>query len=269
MIERKKIKYYRYQRLTKRKRSVLKNRFFWLSLFILILAGLFFYFLFFSSIFQVNKIIITGEKKISEENLKLLVKSKLENKICFFPGKNIFLINLEEIKKEILNKFPPIGEVEIGRKFPQTINILIKERKEIGIWCQEENCFLIDNQGIIFEQSAKEGGLIKIRKKEKNEPLILGRKVVEKERLSKILKIKTQLEENLKISSLEALIVSEERLNIKTSEGWEAYFSLTGDLDWQIKALGLILTKQIPPEKRKKLEYIDLRFSRVYYKFQP
>ena len=63
-----------------------------------------------------------------------------------------------------------------------------------------------------------------------------------------------------------AVIVSEERLNVKTSEGWEIYFNTADDLDWQVQELALVLEKQITPEKRRNLEYIDLRFSRVYYK---
>ena len=62
--------------------------------------------------------------------------------------------------------------------------------------------------------------------------------------------------------------VSEKRLNTKTSEGWEIYFNLKGDLNWQITELGLVSEKQIPLEDRGELEYIDLRFSRVYYKYE-
>jgi len=55
-------------------------------------------------------------------------------------------------------------------------------------------------------------------------------------------------------------------LDAETTEGWTVRFNLKGDLDWQVTELRLALEKQISPEKRKSLEYIDLRFSRVYYK---
>ena len=121
-------KAYRKPYRIKKKKSILKNRFFWLGVLTFTFAGIICYFLFFSEIFQVEKIIITGEERVPTESLKLLIDKNLEKKILFLKTKSIFLVNLSEIKKDILDNFPQIAGVEIGRGFPDALNILIIER---------------------------------------------------------------------------------------------------------------------------------------------
>ena len=112
----------------KRKKPILKNRFFWLGILIFVFVVSLSYFLFFSEIFQLEKIIVTGEEKVSKEDIKLVVEEKIEKKILFFKTKSIFLVNISEIKKDILGGFPQIAEVEIKRSFPDALNIVVVER---------------------------------------------------------------------------------------------------------------------------------------------
>ena len=249
----------------KRKRSIFRNRFFWLGILIFVFLSSIFYFLFLSRTFQVEMIIVTGEEKVSAEDIKLLVEKKLENKILFFKTRSIFLVNLDEIKNDILNNFPQIAEVEIGRGFPDALNILVVERLSLVIWCQENNCFLLDNEGVIFEKVVEfEPKFLKINNLILKTDLELGGKVIEKENLNLILEIEKKVKENLKINIGEFIIVSEERLNAKTAEGWEIYLNPKENIDWQLTKLNLILEERIPPEKRRNVEYIDLRFEKVY-----
>jgi len=97
----------------------------------------------------------------------------------------------------------------------------------------------------------------------------LGNKVIEKEFLSSILDTESKLENNLKIPVEEVLVVSDERINLKTSEGWEIYLNPKGDVDWQLTKLSEVLEKEIPLEKRGNLQYIELRFGNFApYKYQ-
>lgn len=245
----------------KKKKSILKNRFFWLGILLLIFIGTIFYFLIFSSFFQVEKIIVSGEKKVSKEEIVAIVEENLEKKILFFPSRSIFLVNLNKIREDISNTLPKIAEIEMSRTFPDALNILVIERLSLATWCQEERCFFLDKEGIIFEETSEiSPNNIKI-KDLREKKLELGEKVLEKEILDSIGEIEIKLRENLKINIEEFIIASDERLNVKTNEGWEIYFNLEGDLDWQLTKLNLVLKEKIPPEKRKDLEYIELRFG--------
>jgi len=84
--------------------------------------------------------------------------------------------------------------------------------------------------------------------------------MIERDYLEKILKIQKYLFEELKLGTKEFLVFSQ-RLNVKTDEDWEIYFDPRGDLNWQLTKLNSVLKEKIPPEKRKDLEYIELRFG--------
>lgn len=256
-----KVKSFRKPYRIKRKRSILKSRFFWLGFLFLVFVATIFYFFVFSSFFQVKRIIISGNERVLEEEIVAIVEDNLEKKILFFPTKSIFLINLNKVKKDVLNNFPQIAEIEIGRGFPDALNIIVVERLAMAVFCKMEDCFLLDNEGVIFEETQLEGDLIKIIDKQKIDgTAVLGEKVIEKDYLEKILKIQKNLSEELKIGTKGFLVFSE-RLNVKTADGWEIYFDPKGDSNWQITKLGLVLKEKIPPENRKDLEYIELRFG--------
>lgn len=268
--------YYRKPHRYKKRKPIFRKKFLALVFLALVVAGAVFFGLFLWNIFWVDKIIVSGEDKVAKEEIEFWAEKRLENKILFFTTKSIWAVDTSQIKKDILGAFPQIAAVEVKKSFFDAINVLVIERQSIAVWCQAENCFLLDSEGIIFALSAEalaeaegippETNLIKIIDKQGKEPPFLGDKVIEKEKLAQILEIKSRLAEVAKISIDKAAVLSEERLNVMTSEGWEIYFNLKGDLSWQVTELAVALEKQISPEKRRGLEYVDLRFSRVYYK---
>lgn len=255
-------KIYRKPHKFKKKKPFFRSGFFWLALLIIIILSSLFYFLFFHQIFQIEKINISGQNKISQDSISSIIENKLEQKIIFFKTKSIFLINLKKIKEEILDEIAQIGEVEIKRQFPDTLNAVVAEREEVAVWCQNEKCFLTDKEGIIFEEKeSPEEDLIKITDKEKTNTLLFGEEVIAKDDLEKLLKIASKLKSDLKIPVKDFLVSSEGTLTLLTEENWEIYFTLKNDIDWQITKLGAVLEEKIPPERRKDLEYIELRFG--------
>jgi len=259
------MKKYRKPYRIKKKKSIFHSRFFWLVVLVLIFLGGIFYLLFLSPFFQIREIKISGadryNEKVPSEAILTTVQGKLDQKLIFFSTKSIFLVDLNQMRKEILKEFPQIAQANLKRKFPQILEIEIEERKPIAIFSHEGSYFFIDKEGIIFEEILRdELKLLEIKNSILKEKPKLGERVVEEELISKILKISSELE-NLKVQILEANLVSDERIDIKTSENWEIYFDPQKDLDWQLAKLKVDLENVIPPEKKKDLEYIELRFG--------
>jgi len=272
------VKGYRKPHRFKKRKPIYRNRFFWLAILILIFFSSFFYFLFFTEFFQVEKISIVGLEQISEEQLNLSIKDKLENRILFFPTRNIFLVDLNKIKEDILKKFHRIATIEIHRNFPDSLNVLVTERKIIATFCQEgeedkssslpsafareANCFALDEEGIVFEEKQIDRIIQPLIKALISaDEISLGKKVIEKEDLISILEINSQLKEDLNIPIEEFIISSKEKLIVLVSEGWELYFNLQENIKWQLTKLKALLEEKIPEEQRKDLEYIELRFG--------
>jgi len=239
----------------KKKKSILKSRLFWRVVLGLIFTGVSLYFFFLSSIFKIKEINISGNQKVKTEAIEEMIKNG-----------NIFLINLEAVKKEILGKFPQIASVNLKRKFPDSIIVQVEERKAVAIFSQGDNLFSLDKEGVIFENATSTGDLLKIQNLDEARPrpdLKLGDKVLESNLMSSALTIVSKLKDDFKIAIKEVSAVSNERLNVKTSEGWEIYFNPTKDLNWQATKLRAVLEQEISPERRKSLQYIELRFGNL------
>ncbi|MDP2664339.1 MAG: FtsQ-type POTRA domain-containing protein [bacterium] len=236
----------------RKKRYMLKNRFFWLASLALTLVTSLVSFLFFSGTFLIERVVVIGEQKVSKEAIKTLILPQ-----------NIFLIDTQAVRMEILGSFPQIAEVKISRGFPDSLNISVVERVPVITWCQEDDCFLLDSKGIIFEKTAvNEAGDQRtlIRNLNDGEPN-LGERVIEEEELSKILEIESLLKSGLKIEVKEFTTSSDDKLVVLTEDNWEIYFSLANDIDWQGTKLRAVLEEKIPQKDRRDLEYIDLRFG--------
>jgi len=257
-------KHQSYYRKYRRKKII--KKFLLISFLILIVLGGAFYILFFSPLFRLKEIEILGNEKVQEQDLRIIIEQKIFKKLIFFSSKSIFWLDFQIPEKEILDNYPQIATVSFKKRFPSKIIVKIEERKKIGIFYQKTTPHLIDKEGVIFEkvEVLNSNFIVKSEKTNFN----LGDKVIEKENLEKILKIQKTLE-ILEINVEYFFLPSPKTLNVKTSEGWQIYFSLVEDLDWQITKLKLSLENKIPPEKRGILEYIDVRFGNmVYPKYQ-
>lgn len=255
----------------KKKKPIYKNRFFWLGIFFLTIFSSIFYLLFFFEFFQVKNINIEGQNKVSADSIKLLAESKLDSKVLFLNTKSIFLVRSGEIKEQILSDFPQVAKAEVRRELPDIIDIKISERVGQAVWCREERCFALDNEGIIFEEifdTATDTFRVKGGSGDRPD-LKLGDKITDKDKLSQVLYLESKLRDKIKISLAEINMVSDERLNAKTLAGWEVYFDPGEDLNWQMDKLYAVLDKEIPSEKRDELEYIELRFGNLAsYKYR-
>ena len=290
-------KYTRKPHRVKKKRSILSYKGFWLGLLTIItIAGLF-YLIIFSTWFQVTEIKIRGNQKVCEQEIKKLIQPKIVQQIINLETRSIFLTNLKEANKSILNKFPLISEVKIKRILPNKVSIEIKERVPVAIFYYQKykpsvseieeteyekkdngreikksiaQQFFIDKNGIIFKEitNNQQGQYLKIKNLMPIPSIKLGERKFEKKLVSQILEIEQELKK-IEIPIKKVLIVSNERLNVKTLENWEIYFNLKDDISTQITRLNLVLTEKIPVEKRKSLKYVDLRFgSRVFFYHQ-
>lgn len=269
-------KYYsRYSRYRKpykikKRKSFLHNKNFWFFSFFSMIFGGIIYFLIFSSFFQVQAIEISGLQKIPQENLQNIIDKNIQKKILFFSLKNIFLADFGKISKEALNEFPQLETIKIKRRLPHVVTINAEEKKPTAILLFANRKFFIDKKGIIFEETKDDLSDLPILTIDGlSEKLNLGQEIIQEDRLAKIIFVNSKLKSDLAIDinnlenklSYNFKIVSPEKLIVKTKEGWEFYLNIEGDIDWQITKLSVVLEEKIPPEKRRDLEYIELRFG--------
>ncbi|KKQ68623.1 MAG: hypothetical protein A2626_02995 [Candidatus Nealsonbacteria bacterium RIFCSPHIGHO2_01_FULL_38_55] len=257
-------KRYKKQYKVRRKGGIFRSKFFWFCFLALIFFGTGVDVFFFSSIFQVGNIKIEGNQKVSLEEIENIISKNTDKKFVFMETKSIFLTELSEMSEEILREIPKIAKINLTRDFPNTIFAQVVERIPIAIFCDLKKCFFIDNGGVAFEEAREVASdMLKIIKADFSGEMKLGEAPIKKEQIADIFEIFSKLK-NLKLSAGEFLIKSDARFNIKISEGWEIFLNPQKDIDKQLKNLGIILKEKLPIERRKNLQYIDLRFDRIY-----
>lgn len=220
------------------------------------------YILFLSPIFKIRAVEVSGNREVSEEEIK-----------NSFTYGNIFLVSENKIKNDLIKKIPKIGDLEIKKNLiKRIVKLIVKERGRLGITCQVkeeiENCFYVDKQGVIFEQAPQtSGSLILLIKDYSQREYEIGKKIFEQEIVDFISQAREGLssEIGLMISDFNILSFPAKDLKAITGEGWYIIFDLEGDIKSQLLALKAALIEKI--KDRESLEYVDLRIeNRIYYK---
>ena len=254
----------------KKKKSLWKNQGFRLIIWGIILACSLAYLLLFSPFLTINQIKIISPAALADitPTIENLVNQKLENHWAFLSiKKTFFLLNTTNLKKEIETTMPQVEGVIIKKEFYHTVTLQLKERVPRAVWCYAGNdaCYLIDKAGMAF-QTTFEKTLPLITVENSAAPTALPSQVIEPSKITLILQVISFFQEKLAIALQNCLTDGQDKLTMKTQEGWEVYFNLTSDLEPVLTNLSLLIEKTLPPEKRKNLQYIDLRFSRAFYK---
>lgn len=108
---------------------------------IVLCTGLYFFFT--SSLFDIQKIIVENNKYYTSEQIIGIAKAK--------PGKNLFKSSTSDMKERLL-KDPYLKSVKVKRKLPDTIKIIVEERKEYAAIPYGEGFVIIDQEGLVLRK---------------------------------------------------------------------------------------------------------------------
>lgn len=265
-----------------KRRKFIQSRVFFDIILAVLLALLLIYLLFFSKVFKIQNIQIVSFIEVPKESILQIVEKEMQAKVLFFVQKDsFFLVNSKELERKISSQFPLVSKVEVRKGLSNSLFIEAKPRIAQTIWCfaspnppraeeagfnNAENCFVADQQRILFSQMTSEtpkDNLIFVNSENQLKPIF-------SEACSESL-IERIIETNKVLNSFGLFNStftekSNGFLYVKTTDGWEIFFNPKQDLASDMLKLKILLGKEIPQEKIKTLEYIDLRFSKAYYK---
>jgi len=102
--------------------------------------------------FFIQKIDVTGLQRINHDEFVNAVFGMVDyRKLLILPGKNYFLVNVNEIKSLLLLRFP-IESVTVKKIFPHTIKIDILEKISTIIYDNGKQYSYVDKEGYLVEQ---------------------------------------------------------------------------------------------------------------------
>jgi len=244
----------------------------------LIFCGAVVYVLFFSLLTQISSIEISGNKNIKSEIILEEINSKLEGKyLGILEKNNLLLLRAGSIRKNLLDKFKQIRDVQTEKKFPSKLIITIQEREIKMAVNDGENNYILDENGQAYDKidpnsdEARKNNLIFFSDGSRRK-INLGDFILKPDFISYILGIRDELKNNLNLETennfwTPNLISSD--IRARTNEGWNIYFNFEVDLKKEMEMLATVLKKEIQESQRRNLEYVDLRAdNKVYYKFK-
>jgi cell division septal protein FtsQ len=230
------------------------------------------YLSFFAGLFDVRTIDINGAEVISSADLRAVAESWLKGGFLGLArNRNLLFFSANDLAGELTAKFPRIDSIEVKKEFPHRLKIAITERQSAGIWCfvADNRCFYFDKSGVAYAEAARSSGFLILNVADyRGQAVALGSRVGSQEWIKNIITAREVLMK-VGISAAEFSIPPDsfDEFDAKTAEGWKIFFSNSADVTQQISSLAILLRDKLPAEKRKSLEYFDLRIQdRIYYR---
>jgi len=228
------------------------------------------YIFFYSPLFEIKYIYISGNQNISSDVLEeKLIKWQLQQRrFIIFKQKNILLFSKGWLKERLKSEYE-VDQVNISKKLPNTLTIELHEQLPSLIWKTGDDYYYLDQNGNYAQEANMESLLTELItvQDESNESLNKNKQVINKNKLDFIKNLDQKIKEvqNIEISAYSMTNNATSQVNAITVDGWKIYFESSHDLDQQIFNLTEVLTKKI--DSTQSLEYIDLKIDgRVYYK---
>lgn len=211
---------------------------------------------------------VKGNKYIATETVEDIFWEEVEGRYIFILSKKNFLLLpkktiVAKLKREISVKDALI------KSNPDGAEIEIIEHKSEGEYCREEECFLINADGLIFAKSplVMMENLVKYTgAKEEN---VLGQTYTDSKvfrKISQIIGLLKRINVSIKSVSTEDF----ETFNLQSLEGPYLLIDKSDDSTLVVNNLKTTIEQEAIHEIQfKNIEYIDLRFgNKVYYKIK-
>jgi hypothetical protein len=228
---------------------------FWgnIGIFSVLITG--FWFIFFSNFFDIDEIIVEGNSLISQEDVASNIKI----------GENIFRFNLNYFEQKIILSNPIIEDVAIYRGVPNTLKVVILEKKPSIVWVSSEQNYLVDSSGTVDKKISNQefADLVHIADK-KNMPVKIGSQLLSEDFIYFVDRISHDFftTTNLKLTEY---YITETTFDLcaKTEAGFFVKFDTTRSFDKQLNDLKNILINY----RENIHEYVDVRINGWgYYK---
>lgn len=265
-----------------------QKRLLWSYVLIFLLAGIFLG-LFFLSHWEklaINQVIISGNRAVSTEEIEDIVISELAGNYFYtFSRRNIFSFPRFSIRENIMDSIPYIGDVAFDSG-DNVLSVSVSEREPHALWCQEDQCYFIDQTGFAFALAPNfsDNIFLKISGPFRGDPV--GAKPItgslfnyitdSADLLPLVFKNQDLLEvEIFKVNIINRndyeFILAQSQIDEKIN--WSLRFNRLNDFSRDLDNLATVLASEKFQEEYHQsggyLEYIDLRFgNKIFYRFR-
>lgn len=223
--------------------------------------------LFFSTLFKIKKIEVSGAGAGASEEIELIARRLGENRLV---GKNNLLLYNKKDLNKILNEKYYLDSLTIKKNLFHTLAITLREEQPAAVWREAGQYYYLDGQGNIINQidPLSINGLNYPLIENSTAVKIEGRKAnINEEAISYILNLFNEFKDNKHNFTVERFIISQNSNTVEMAilDGPKIYFNIKSSLAEQTAKLDLIVRDKLRNDFKSAKEYIDLRYANNVY----
>ncbi|MBI4053881.1 MAG: hypothetical protein HY397_00965 [Candidatus Doudnabacteria bacterium] len=192
------------------------------------------------------------------------------------PKNHLLLLNKGNVAGLLKSRSAQILEISsFARVWPDKIIFSFTERLPIAIWRSVERYYYVSSDFVLSEELpagyATATDAYVIFSEHKPAPVAVGEKLDIQRQYNFVADLQKDWSAKIGIRIKEVTFPDKNSpdLFVESNTGWIAYFDVDASFDAQLRALELVLKRQIPLTSIDKLAYIDLRLiNTIYYCFR-
>jgi cell division septal protein FtsQ len=204
--------------------------------------------------FKIKGLEIIGNETLPQEEVKKAAQDLFVSSFNILGQEimvdNIFL-SFKGKTNELMERFPEIENIIIKKDFSKgMIYLEIQEKEPAVIWCDNQECSLLDKKASFIRNSNREEGFVLIQEKEERE-------FNKQETINSVLKLDKKLKEyNLNTQEYDLFLEKLVAVN-----NCNFIFNLDDSFDWQVEKIDIVLKQEKYINNLNNYQYIDLRFG--------
>lgn len=241
-------------------------------------------------VLQIKHISIIGLSAIHESDIQSEINAALLDSSFagLIPHRFLLAAPIEILRKRLTQHFSLIADIAIEREFPDTLAVTVQERKPFGVICNdaprdaalhdvapsdqqpEVQCAYLDTMGVAYQYAPRTEGLLITKVSTDDMAITMGDHIVDRAMMQRMIDVGEKLGPAIGLFavSYQLLHNTPRELRVILRERFSLILNRDDDLNKTLSVLRTLLEKEIG-QKRKHLDYIDLRFgNKVFYKFK-
>ncbi len=233
----------RERRLAERRRAVRKRLVLWAAAALLLLVGLIA--LYDSSLFTVERIEVTGNERLTADEVRVLARLPEDATLLRFPADEV---------RERIEADPWVAAASVSRDFPDTMLIRVEEREPAALVDLGEEYLLVDGDGYVIEyQSLEETTALIVIRDVGDLDSKVGRRSTS-EGLHNALLILAGLSPEMRAKVRAISVASIDETALLTTDGVEIFFGVAEDISKKD-----LVAREILEEQVGRVVFIDVR----------
>jgi cell division septal protein FtsQ len=219
---------------------------------------------------QVRGVEVSGQKTLATSTIAGYIEGQIAGSyLLIIPKRNIFIYPKRAIADGLLKRFPELRAADVHAANFHTIAADVVEREQKALWCQGEQCYLMDQTGVVYAPAGAQEGFVLYRGHTEGESL--PRQYLTPDRFESLFALVDAVSQKVPDSPVETVAV-DAQLDAEATlrSGFVLKFAL-GDAGGDVFERFVLALTSGPflEHALGDFQYLDLRFGdKLYYKLK-